>query len=51
MKVARRINAKSPHDNLFLNLPEYGSLERIEKVDLLSRILKDYATSELPDMT
>ena len=50
MKFARRYDEKSPHDNLFLNLPEYGTFERVEKVSLLSGILKDYATTELPDM-
>jgi predicted O-methyltransferase YrrM len=50
MKFTRSSAAKSPHDNLFLNLPEYGSFERVEKVALLTRILQDYATTEFPDM-
>jgi hypothetical protein len=47
MKFSRAMNIRSPHDNLFLNLPEYGSPERIEKVELLTRILTDYANFEL----
>ena len=51
MKFMRKMYAKNSHENLFLNLPEYGSPERIEKVALLERIIKDYASTELPDMT
>ena len=50
MKLTRRIAAKGPHDNLLLNLGEYGSSERAQTVTLLSRILQDYATTDLPDM-
>lgn len=51
MRFSRPISVKNPHDNLFLNLPEYGSPERIEKTDLLTRILHDYANVEYPDLS
>lgn len=51
MHFFREKNLKSPHDNLFLNLPEYGSAERAEEIALLSSILQDWANTKLPDMS
>ena len=50
MRFNRAVNNLSPHDNLFLNLPEYGSFERVEKIELLTKIIYDYANTEFPNL-
>lgn len=50
MRFNRSVNNLSPHDNLFLNLPEYGSSERVEKIELLTKIINDYANTEFPNL-
>jgi len=50
MRFTRAVNSQSPHDNLFLNLPEYGTSERVEKIELLTKIISDYANTELPNL-
>lgn len=46
----RRSRDGGPHENLWLNLPEYGSSERNEVVTLLLSILTDYGSTELPEL-
>lgn len=51
MKFSSRNHNYSPHENLWLNLPEYGTSEREETATLLSRILADYSCTELQDLS
>ena len=44
------MDLSSPHENLWLNLPEYGTPAREICVSLLTNILHDYATVELPTL-
>ena len=50
LKFFRRVGESSPHENLWLNLPEYGTADRENCVSLLTNILQDYATVELPSL-
>ncbi len=51
MKFSRSSLTEGPHDNLWLNLPEYGTSERDEIATLLSSILADYSSTELPQLS
>jgi predicted O-methyltransferase YrrM len=51
LKFFSRHRSGSPHENLWLNLPEYGTLEREETSALLTSIIADYASTELPDLS
>lgn len=51
LKFFKKSVTDSPHENLWLNLPEYGTAEREIRVSLLTRILSDYSAVELPSLT
>ena len=50
MRFLRKFKAGSDHENLWLNLPEYGTVEREDRVALLTTILKDYFDTEFPNL-
>jgi predicted O-methyltransferase YrrM len=50
LRFLSKLNADSIHENLWLRLPEYGTVEREERVELLATILKDYFDTDLPNL-
>jgi predicted O-methyltransferase YrrM len=50
LKYFRRIHAGNQHENLWLKLPDYGMADRGISVNLLTNILRDYASVELRSM-
>ena len=51
LKFFKKRVTNRPHENLWLNLPEYGTADREICVGLLTRILRDYSAAELPSFT
>ena len=50
MIFSRKSKIATPHENLWLQLPEYGTTQRESRVNLLTTILKDYFETDFPNL-
>lgn len=47
---SRKPKIANPHENLWLQLPEYGTIQREDRVNLLTTILRDFFETDLPNL-